>query len=91
MLVDGPLAMLDSSRFFQNWLDWITRHFGLRKSSSDWIIEMYVNSWFLCENILTFKFKCNLKCDGKADFSAAITSVSHDPSEIILICWFDAQ
>ncbi len=42
-------------------------------------------------------------CDGKAEFSAAITplwcldttiiyitSVSHDPSEIILICWFDA-
>jgi len=26
-------------------------------------------------------------CDGKAEFSA----VSLDPSEIILICWFNAQ
>ncbi len=32
-------------------------------------------------------------CDGKADFSALLlqSSVSHDPSEINLICWFDAQ
>ncbi len=31
-------------------------------------------------------------CDGKSDFFLApITSVSHDPSEIILICWFGAQ
>ncbi len=29
-------------------------------------------------------------CDGKAEFSAAITAVSHI-SEIILICWFGAQ
>ncbi len=27
-------------------------------------------------------------CDVKAEFSAAITPGSHDPSEIILICWF---
>ncbi len=29
----------------------------------------------------------------KAEFSASVlqSSVSHDPSEIILICWFDAQ
>ncbi len=32
-------------------------------------------------------------CNGKADFSASLlqSSVSHDPSEIILICWFAAQ
>ncbi len=29
----------------------------------------------------------------KAEFSASLlqSSVSHDPSEITLICWFDAQ
>jgi len=27
----------------------------------------------------------------QVEFSAFITSVSHDPSEIILICWFTAQ
>jgi len=32
-------------------------------------------------------------CDAKARFSASLlqSSVSHDPSEIILIWWFDAQ
>ncbi len=32
-------------------------------------------------------------CDGKAEFSASLlqSSVSRDPSEIILICWFAAQ
>ncbi len=32
-------------------------------------------------------------CDFKAEFSASLlqSSVSHDPSEIILICWFAAQ
>ncbi len=29
-------------------------------------------------------------CDDKADFSPAITPMSHDPSEIILISWFGA-
>ncbi len=32
-------------------------------------------------------------CGGKAEFSTSLlqSSVSHDLSEIILICWFDAQ
>ncbi len=32
-------------------------------------------------------------CDKKAEFSASLLqfSVSHDPSEIILICWFAVQ
>ncbi len=32
-------------------------------------------------------------CDGNAEFSASLprSSVSHDPSEIILIWWFTAQ
>jgi len=32
-------------------------------------------------------------CDGKAEFSASLlqSSVSHDPSENILMCWFAAQ
>ncbi len=43
-----------------------------------------------------FQFQCILKCDlflcCKAEFSVVITpaSVSHDPSEIILVCWFAA-
>ncbi len=40
---------------------------------------------FLLEYIL----KCYLFLWCKAEFSAS--SVLHDPSEIILICWFDAQ
>jgi len=38
--------------------------------------------------------KMNLTClDGKAEFSASLlqSSVSHDPSEIILICLFAAH
>ncbi len=51
-----------------------------------------------CEILLQFKvtlfcFKMYfiplLLC--KAEFSAVITPVSHDPSEIILICWFADQ
>jgi len=32
-------------------------------------------------------------CDGKAEFSVSLlqSSVSHDPSEILLIYWFGAQ
>ncbi len=38
-------------------------------------------------------FKTIYSCDGKAEFSALLfqSSVSHDPSEIILIYWFGAQ
>ncbi len=47
------------------------------------------NNCFLFEYIL----KCNLFLWCKAEFSASLleSSVSHDPSEIILICWFAAQ
>ncbi len=45
-----------------------------------------------------FQFTFNIlknknNCDGNANakFSAAISSVSHDTSEIILICWFGVQ
>ncbi len=36
---------------------------------------------------------CNLLLWHNAEFSASLrqSSVSHDPSEIILICWFAAQ
>ncbi len=55
-----------------------------------------------CEILLHFKvtvFYVNIfniliySCDGKAEFLALLlqSSVSHDPSEIILICWFGAQ
>ncbi len=51
-------------------------------------------------NIITlnsFLFECILKCNlvlcCKAGFSGSLlqSSASHDPSEIILICWFAAQ
>ncbi len=37
--------------------------------------------------------KCNYFCDVKVEFSASLlqSSVSHDPSQIILIYWFGAQ
>ncbi len=37
--------------------------------------------------ILSFIYSC----DGKSEFSLLQSSVSHDASEIILICWFGAQ
>ncbi len=44
---------------------------------------MYKNS-----NVLKYCF-----IDGQTEYSASLlqSSVSHDPSEIILICWFAAQ
>ncbi len=47
------------------------------------------NNWFLCDYML----QCNLFLWCKAEFSALLlqSSVSHDPSEIILICRFTAQ
>ncbi len=56
----------------------------------------------ICEILLQFKItvfcckiylKCNLFLWCAAEFSASLlqSSVSHDPSEIILICWFAAQ
>jgi len=41
--------------------------------------------------VYIYIFKCF--CDDKAEFSASLlqSSVSHDSSEIILICWFAAQ
>ncbi len=40
-----------------------------------------------------YVLKCNLFLWCKADFLASLlqSSMSHDPSEIILICWFAAQ
>ncbi len=70
------------------------------------IINKLLSFWgqiteYICEILLQFKtiFYLNIfknviySCDGKAVFSASWlqSSVSHDPSEIILICWFAAQ
>ncbi len=54
-----------------------------------WNIITISNNCFLFEYIV----KCNLFLWCKAEFSASLlqSSVSHDPSEIILICWFNAQ
>ncbi len=48
-----------------------------------WSFDVF---YFLFKYIL----KCNLFLWCKAEFSASLlqSSVSHDPSEIILICWF---
>ncbi len=61
------------------------------------IVKKPVILWNICiiENG-SFVFKYILKCNIpviKAEFSASLlqSSVSHDPSEIILICWFAAQ
>ncbi len=43
--------------------------------------------------ILVYLKNVIYSCDGKAEFLAIYShssSVSHDPSEIILICWFGA-
>ncbi len=55
--------------------------------------------WSNIDNIkiTVFLFVCILKWNvflwNKAEFSASLlqSSVSHDPSEIIIICWFAAQ
>ncbi len=54
-----------------------------------WNIITIENICFLFEYIL----KCNLFMRCIAEFSASLlqSSVSRDPSEIILICWFGAQ
>ncbi len=64
------------------------------------LILLYLIKYTI-ENIVKitiFYFNIHLKnviysCDGKAEFSASLlqSSVSHNPSEIILIYWFDAQ
>ncbi len=54
------------------------------------ILKYYysLNTHFLFEYVL----KCNLFLWRKAEVSALFqSSVSHDPSEIMKICWFAAQ
>ncbi len=54
-----------------------------------WQIITIKNGCFLCE----YLFNCNWLLWSKAEFSASLlqSSVWHDPSEIIIICWFAAQ
>ncbi len=54
-----------------------------------WNIITIWNNFFLFEFIL----KCNLFLWCKTEFSASLLQswMSHDPSEIILTCWFDAK
>ncbi len=50
--------------------------------------------FYLFANLFVFNIFLNVinSCDGKAEFSALLqSSVSHGPSEIILICWFAPQ
>ncbi len=59
----------------------------IRNTDKNWIFLKYY-----CNLHHSFLFEYTLKYNlwGKAEFSASIlkSSVSHDPSEIILICWF---
>ncbi len=54
-------------------------------------MKHYYNLKELCSIWICFKIQFISVI--KAEFSASLlqTSVSHDPSEIILICWFAAQ
>ncbi len=54
---------------------------------------VFVVNNFLFLFLFEYILKCHLFIWCKADFSASLlqSSVSHDPSEIIIICWFDAQ
>ncbi len=60
----------------------------IAKTVITWEFITIWNNCFLFKYIL----KCNLFLWSKAVFSASLlqSSVSHDPSEIILICWFAA-
>ncbi len=64
--------------------------------------KKYSKNQQYCEMLLQFKrpiYYLNVfsnviySCDRKAEFSASLlqSSVSHDPSDMILICWFAAQ
>ncbi len=63
-------------------------HFFIKNNDSN--IVKYYYLLFICINIFS---NAIYSCDGKAEFSASLlqSSVSYDPSEIILICWFDAK
>ncbi len=64
-------------------------HLFDQKCSKNCNIVIYNSSIIKIEYIL----KCNLFLWRKAEFSASLlqSSVSHDPLDIILICWFTAQ
>ncbi len=59
----------------------------------DFLIYLFDHKYNKKSCIVKYIFKCNLFLWCKTEFWASLpqSSVSHDPSEIILICWFDAQ
>ncbi len=59
------------------------------KSVILWNIITMQNNCFLFEYIL--KYNLFLECKSEFLASLLLSAVSHDPSEIILICWFAAQ
>ncbi len=82
-------------------MDRDTYHYTLMLIKAAYLIKIQWKQYY-CEILLQFNcstgfylnifLKCNLFLWCKAVFSALLqSSVSHDPSEIILICWFAAQ
>ncbi len=51
-----------------------------------WSIYIYIYIYIYC-----VYFNMIYSCDGKAEYSTVIASVSHDPSEIILMIWFSVS
>ncbi len=62
--------------------------FDEKYSKNSYIVKYYYN---LKESLFCSFFL--IYCNGIAEFSASLlqSSVSHDPSEINLICWFGVQ
>ncbi len=75
--------MQDDSYAHQGWI------YLIKNTVKIVLFRSVINNCFLFEYIL----KCNLFLWFKAEFSASLlqSSVSHDPSEIILIYWFASQ
>ncbi len=65
--------------------------FDDKRSKNSKIVKYY----YSLKSILYFNLFLNVLylCEGKVEFSAALlqSSVSRDPSEINLICWFASQ
>ncbi len=62
--------------------------FNQKYSKNNNIVKYYYKQLF---SIFIYIFKFNYSCKAKFSASLLLSSVTKDPSEIILICWFAAQ
>ncbi len=67
-------------------------HLFYKNTVKSVILWNIITMWNTCV-LFEYIFKYNLLFECKSEFlaSSLLSSVSHDPSEIILICWFAAQ